>query len=81
MIVHDGTDYLNYASFGAVLDNLMDAREMEKVEAMITACFDSADYKEGRAAFQEKRKPQFQGWDDPQDRYKMPTLESVEKSE
>jgi 1,4-dihydroxy-2-naphthoyl-CoA synthase len=27
----------------------------------MTACFDSADYKEGRKAFMEKRKPAFQG--------------------
>jgi enoyl-CoA hydratase/carnithine racemase len=31
------------------------------LEAAIAACFDSADYREGRAAFQEKRSPQFRG--------------------
>src|SRR4029079_2414533 len=29
---------------------------------------------ESRAAFAEKRKPQFKGWDDPQDRYRLPKL-------
>jgi 1,4-dihydroxy-2-naphthoyl-CoA synthase len=28
---------------------------------MVQACFASSDYKEGRAAFAEKRTPQFQG--------------------
>ena len=34
-----------------------------------------------RRAFAEKRKPQFKGFDDPKDRYRMPTLESVSKVE
>jgi enoyl-CoA hydratase/carnithine racemase len=29
--------------------------------AMVKACFDSQDYVEGRRAFMEKRKPNFQG--------------------
>ncbi|MGH8431526.1 MAG: enoyl-CoA hydratase, partial [Solimonas sp.] len=28
---------------------------------MVQACFDSDDYKEGRRAFMEKRKPTFRG--------------------
>jgi len=35
--------------------------EVKQVKAMVDACFDSADYKEGRTAFAAKRKPQFQG--------------------
>ena len=38
-----------------------DDRDLDTVDAMVKACFDSEDYKEGRAAFMEKRKPQFQG--------------------
>ena len=35
--------------------------DMEKCQTMIRACFDSADYAEGRKAFMEKRKPVFTG--------------------
>lgn len=36
-------------------------RDMASVAAAVSACFDSADYAEGRTAFMAKRKPQFQG--------------------
>jgi len=35
--------------------------EVNRVKSMVDACFDSADYKEGRAAFAAKRKPIFKG--------------------
>jgi enoyl-CoA hydratase/carnithine racemase len=37
------------------------APDQPAIEAAIAACFDSADYREGRAAFREKRSPSFQG--------------------
>ena len=37
------------------------ALDLDKLAAMAKACFDSADYIEGRNAFMEKRKPNFQG--------------------
>ena len=36
-------------------------RDMEAVKAASVACYDSADYKEGRTAFAEKRPPVFKG--------------------
>ena len=33
-----------------------------------------SDLMESRAAFAEKRKPNFKGWNDPQDRYRLPTV-------
>ena len=33
-----------------------------------------SDLMESRAAFAEKRKPNFKGWNDPEDRYRLPTL-------
>jgi enoyl-CoA hydratase len=38
-----------------------DEQGLDRVAAMVAACFNSEDYKEGRRAFMEKRKPQFQG--------------------
>ncbi len=36
-----------------------------------------SDLIESRAAFAEKRRPNFKGWDDPQDRYRLPTLDAA----
>jgi hypothetical protein len=36
-----------------------------------------SDRMESRSAFAEKRRPNWKGWDDPQDRYRLPTIESV----
>jgi enoyl-CoA hydratase/carnithine racemase len=36
-------------------------RDIEAVRAAYAACFDSADYREGRRAFMEKRRPAFTG--------------------
>jgi len=38
-----------------------DQRDVDATERAVEACFKSADYKEGQAAFMEKRKPKFIG--------------------
>jgi enoyl-CoA hydratase/carnithine racemase len=38
---------------------------------------DKSDLMESRAAFAEKRKPNFKGWKDPKDRYRMPQRKAV----
>jgi len=47
-------------------------------ERLATALHDhgaKSDLMESRAAFAEKRPPQFKGWDDPEDRYRLPKLD------
>jgi enoyl-CoA hydratase/carnithine racemase len=47
-------------------------------ERLATALHDhgaKSDLMESRAAFAEKRPPQFMGWDDPEDRYRLPKLD------
>ncbi len=41
---------------------------------------DKGDLMESRSAFAEKRTPNFKGWLNPEDRYNMPTLDSVNRS-
>jgi enoyl-CoA hydratase/carnithine racemase len=51
--------------------------EQQMLAAALHDHGDKNDQMESRAAFAEKRKPNFKGWKDPEDRYKLPTPEST----
>ena len=51
--------------------------EMQKLAEALHEHGAKSDLMESRAAFAEKRRPQFKGWDNPEDRYRLPTLDSV----
>lgn len=51
--------------------------ELERLAARLKEHGARDDLMESRRAFAEKRPPRFKGWDDPEDRRRTPTLESV----
>jgi enoyl-CoA hydratase/carnithine racemase len=51
--------------------------EQQQLAAALREHGAKSDLMESRAAFAEKRPPNFKGWDNPQDRYRLPTVESL----
>jgi enoyl-CoA hydratase/carnithine racemase len=51
--------------------------ELQRLAAALHERGAKSDRMESRAAFAEKRRPNWKGWDDPQDRYGLPTVDSV----
>jgi enoyl-CoA hydratase/carnithine racemase len=51
--------------------------EQERLAAALHEHGAKSDLIESRAAFAEKRVPNFKGWDKPEDRYRLPTIGSV----
>jgi enoyl-CoA hydratase/carnithine racemase len=49
--------------------------DMQRLAAALRDHGAKSDLMESRAAFAEKRRPRFKGWDDPADRYRLPTLD------
>ena len=50
--------------------------QQQKLAAALHEHGAKSDLLESRAAFAEKRRPNFKGWNNPQDRYKLPSLET-----
>src|SRR5467141_708860 len=55
----------------------MPGPEMQGLAAALREHGAKSDLMESRAAFAEKRAPNFKGWDNPEDRYRLPSLDTV----
>jgi hypothetical protein len=53
------------------------APDMERLAGALHDHGAKSDLMESRAAFAEKRTPNFKGWDDAEDRYRTPTLDDL----
>ena len=53
------------------------AAEMDHLAAALKEHGAKSDLIESRAAFAEKRRPKFKGWDDPADRYRLPKVDAA----
>lgn len=56
------------------------APELQRLASALHDHGAKSDLMESRAAFAEKRKPNFKGWDEPADRYRLPTLDALEQA-
>jgi enoyl-CoA hydratase/carnithine racemase len=56
----------------------MPSSEQQHLAAVLKEHGAKSDLMESRAAFAEKRPPRFKGWDNPEDRYRFPSLEAVD---
>src|SRR5499433_704645 len=56
----------------------MPTPEQQRLAAALREHGARSDLIESRAACAEKRRPNFKGWDDPEDRYRLPTLDTIE---
>jgi enoyl-CoA hydratase/carnithine racemase len=55
------------------------AAELQRLAAALHEHGAKSDLIESRAAFAEKRRPEFKGWDKPDDRYRLPTAADVQE--
>src|SRR5690348_9487762 len=55
----------------------MPTPEQQRLGAALHEIGAKSDLIESRAAFAEKRRPQWKGWDNPDDRYGLPTLDRI----
>ena len=55
------------------------AQELQRLAVALHEHGAESDLMESRAAFAEKRKPRFKGWNDPQDRFRPPTLDTLKE--